>query len=244
MDSQQVSVDFARAWDNHQGNIAQGVAERILNYAEENKIKLSSVLDIDFGSSNLLGYLKDNGLKCFGTETRQGMYEYSKEKYPEITYYLTKSINEIPMRGKVDLVTCTHDIVNYLETFDEWVDFFKNVTKHLNGHGMFIFDFYTKDKLQNWNETTFTSSSWLDCLTNVSSGLYDKTVINYTYYINYQNYMIKTRDIMVESYYETDQIVAALKKCGLKNVQLVDKNLNPLSSTNGVERIYVIARRK
>ncbi len=124
------------------------------------------------------------------------------------------------------------------------MDFFKAVNKHLTGNGIFVFDFYTKHKLKDWNETTYSSSDWLDCLTNIKSGLYDKTVINYTYYINYQNYMVKTRDIVVESYFETEQIIDALKKCGFKNITLTDKNLQPLESTEYAERIHVIAKRK
>ena len=109
---------------------------------------------------------------------------------------------------------------------------------------MFVFDYYTKFKLKDWNETTYTSSEWLDCLTSVKSGLYDKTVINYTYYVNYQNYMIKTRDIVVESYYEDKDIIEALNKCGFKNAQLANKDLVPLSDTEHAERIHVIAMKK
>ena len=36
---------------------------------------------------------------------------------------------ELPGKEKIDLITCTHDIVNYLENLDEWVLLFKNVEK-------------------------------------------------------------------------------------------------------------------
>ena len=81
---------------------------------------------------------------------------------------------------------------------------------------------------------------------SVKSGVYDKTVITYTYFINYENYLVKTRDVVVECFYETEEIVKALKDAGFKNVMLVDQNLNPINETsyNYVERIHVVAMKK
>lgn len=244
MESSQVNYDFAKAWDLNQGNFAESMAESIIKFAENNNRKITSVYDICCGSSNLLSVFESKGINCFGTETREGMYNYSKTKYPNINYFLTEKMYDVPGTEKVDLITCTHDIVNYFEKFEDWKTFFKNVEKHLNKDGMFVFDFYTITKLKDWNETTFTSSPWLDCLMNVKSGIYDKTVITYTYYINYHDYMVKTRDIVVESYFPTDEILDALKKAGFKNVQIVDHNLNPTDVDNSLERIHIVAMKK
>lgn len=244
METQQMDIDFARAWDNSRGTYASEFAEKLIDFTNQNNIKVKSIMDICCGSSNLLRVFNEKGFTCVGTESRQGMFDYSKENNPNITYIKTENMYDVPGKHKVDLVTCTGDIVNYFETFDNWYTFFKNVEKHLNKKGVFVFDYYTKFKLKDWNETTYTSSEWLDCLTSVKSGLYDKTVINYTYYVNYQNYMIKTRDIVVESYYEDKDIIEALNKCGFKNVQLANKDLVPLSDTEHTERIHVIAMKK
>ena len=244
MDSKQVNYDFAKAWDLSQGNFAQSIAENILKFAEENKIKITSVYDICCGASNLLGVFKERGLQCYGTETREGMFEYSKEKHPEINYFLTENMYDVPGRQKVDLITCTHDVVNYFEKFEDWEDFFKAVEKHLNKKGMFVFDFYTKFKLKNWNETTFKSNDNLDCLMNVKSGVYDKTVITYTYYINYENYFVKTKDVVVESYFENNAIFEALRKAGFKKIVTVDHNLVPTDPSEYIERIHVVAMKK
>ena len=81
---------------------------------------------------------------------------------------------------------------------------------------------------------------------NVKSGIYDKTVITYTYFINYNNYFIKTKDVVVESFYENDVIFEALRKAGFKNIQIVDHDLNPIdeSSIQYAERIHVVAMKK
>lgn len=244
MDSNKIDYDFAKAWDLSQGNFAENIANKILAYNQTNNKKLNSIYDICCGSSNLLAVFFHQGFKCFGSETRKGMYDYSKEKLPGVTYYLTEKMNDLPGKEKVDIITCTHDIINYLETFGEWEELFKNVSKKLTKNGIFVFDFYSKFKLSNWNESTFKSTPNLDCLTTIKSGIYDKTAINYTYYINYNNYYTKTRDIVIESYFELEEIVNALVKAGLKKVQIVDENLNPIQPSKYAERIYVIASHK
>ncbi len=244
MDSKEINYDFAKAWDSSQGDFAKNIANRILAFNETNNKKFSSIYDICCGSSNLLEVFFHQGMKCYGTETRQGMFDYSKEKLPGVTYFLTKNMYEMPGKEKVDIVTCTHDIVNYLEDFEDWETLFKNASKKLTKNGIFVFDFYSKFKLSNWNESTYKSSPSLDCLTNIKSGVYDKTVITYTYYINYNNYYAKTKDIVIESYFELDKITEALKKAGLKKVQIVDQNLNPTTPNEYAERIYIIASHK
>lgn len=244
MSNTQIDVDFARAWDNSQGSFSMNVANRILEKAEENNIKISSALDICCGAANLLNIFHNKGISCVGTESRQGMIDYSKEKYPAITFVKTDKMSEVPTKNKYDLITCNHDVVNYFENFDEWKQFFKDCEKHLNKNGMFVFDFYTKKKLANWNETTFFSSEWLDYITDVKSGIYDKTRIIYTYYINYKNYVIKTRDIVVECYFENGEILEALNKAGFRKVMVMNENLEPLENTEYADRIHIVAMKK
>ena len=244
MDSKDISYDFAKAWDASQGNFAQTIANNIIAYNETNNKSFSSVYDICCGASNLLAEFHRLGFKCSGTETRQGMYEYSTQKLPEVKFYLTEKMYDLPGKEKPDIITCTHDLVNYLEEFNEWETLFKNVSKKLSKKGIFVFDFYSKFKLSNWNESTYKSTPSLDCLTTVKSGVYDKTVITYNYYINYNNYYVKTKDVVIESYFDLDKIVDALKKAGLKNVQIVDSNLTKTEPNEYAERIYIVASHK
>lgn len=244
MSSNQIDIEFAKSWDLSHGHFSKGIAEKILEFAEEHKIKIKSALDICCGASNLLEVFNSHGIKCEGTETRQGMIDYSKEKCPEISYYLTKNMYELPAKTKADLITCNHDIVNYFESFDEWKLFFKDVSKHLSSNGMFVFDFYTKYKLNGWKETSYSSSEWLDCLTSVKPGLYDKTIITYTYFINCGDHMVKTKDIVVESCYDNNLIIDELKKAGFKKVLIVDEKLNPIEPNDYIERMHIVALKK
>lgn len=244
MESEKIDLDFAKAWDNNQGDFSKNLAENIMQYSRDNKKTIKSALDICCGTSNFLSVLLSSGINCAGTEIDQSMIDYSKEKYSDIEYFLSQNVYDINTKGKYDLITCNHDMINYLETFDEWKLLFKNVSKHLDGKGIFMFDFYTKSKLKDWSETSFTSSHWLDCLMNVKSGIYDKTVINYTYYINYQDYMVKTKNIVVESCYESSEIINALKGAGFKTILTVDSNFMPITNIDDAERVHVLAMKK
>lgn len=245
MSSNQIDINFAKAWDLSHGHFSKNLAEKIVAFSREKKIKIKTALDICCGAANLLDIINNHGIKCIGTETREGMIAYSKEKYPDIRFHLTKNMYDIPIKSKVDLITCNHDIVNYFENFDEWKLFFKNVNKHLSGHGLFVFDFYTKYKLKDWKEVSYSSSEWLDCLTTVSAGPYDKTKITYNYYINHNDYHTKTKDIVVESYYENDVIIKELKNAGFKKVLIVNENLEPVTEGQDyIERMHIIAQKK
>ena len=109
---------------------------------------------------------------------------------------------------------------------------------------MFVFDFYTKYKLNGWKETTYSSSEWLDCLTSVKPGLYDKTIITYTYFINCGDHMVKTKDIVVETCYDNKLIIEELKKAGFKKVIIVDEKLNPIEPNDYIERMHIVALKK
>ena len=110
--------------------------------------------------------------------------------------------------------------------------------------GMFVFDFYTKYKLNGWKETTYSATDWLDCITSVKPGLYDKTIITYTYFVNSSDHMVKTKDIVVESCYDNNLILDELKKAGFKKIIIVDEKLNPIEPNDYIERMHVVALKK
>lgn len=244
MSSSQIDIHFAKAWDLSRGYFSKNLAEKILVYIQNKNIKVKKALDICCGCANLLDVFHANNIKCIGTETRNNMIEYSQEKYPEINFAITKEIYEMPIKSKVDLITCNQDIINYLETFDEWKTLFRNASKHLSNHGMFIFDFYTKHKLCNWNEVTYSTTEPLDCITTIRPSKFDKTLINYTYFVNMDSHMTKTKDIVLESYFETNDVINELKNAGFKKILIVDENLNEIPLNDYIDRMHIIAFKK
>ena len=163
------SKAFAIAWNENQGTYSQNLAKKILKFIKLQDLKVNSVLDICCGSANFLEEMKNNGKRCTGTEILDTYIEYNKSKFPDISFFKTNQIDDLENLGTFDLISCNHDVVNMIPTIEQWGVFFKNVYKHLNNGGIFIFDYYTKRKLKDWNETFVDSNDRLDYIKSIVS---------------------------------------------------------------------------
>lgn len=235
---------YAAAWSADQGGFSYQLAQNLLSYLNRNNIPAKTCLDICCGTGEFLGNFAKVGFTCAGTEIAQSMIDFSKEKFPNMTFKLAKKVADIPVKGKFDVITCNHDVVNFQEKFSDWQEMFKNVASSLSKGGVFMFDYYTKKKLENWNEVIFEESDNMDHVRNIRKGIDNKCIISEVYYIkNQEGLYHKTFDILVEAYFENNEIVEALKKAGFKSVSLVDFSLEPISNPEQRNRIHVIARK-
>ncbi len=235
-------TNYAAAWSSDQGGFSSTLGQNLLSYIETNHLPYKTCLDIACGTGEFLNRFSKAGFTCYGTEIAKSMVEYSKAKYPNITFALSKSLYDIPYKTKFDLVTCNHDMVNTLERFGEWQELFKNVSNCLNKGGMFMFDYYTEYKLSNWNEVDYEEGEDIDHITQVKKGIDNKCIMNNIYYIkNTDDAYKKTFDIQVEAYFPNDDIVEALKKAGFKTVTLCRFSLDPLEDPSTRNRIHVLA---
>ena len=257
------SKAFAIAWNENQGTYSQNLAKKILKFIKLQDLKVNSVLDVCCGSANFLEEMKNNGKRCTGTEILDTYIEYNKSKYPDMSFFKTNEIDDLSNLGTFDLISCNHDVVNMLPTIEKWGEFFKNVYKHLNNGGIFIFDYYTKRKLKDWNETFVDSNDKLDYIKSIVSDTVNaNTKISNIYYINLsatakkdkenleeKSYSInnydakykKTEDTSVEYYFENDQILTQIKNAGYRYLITTDNNLSPISSIEDVNRMHIIA---
>ncbi len=253
---------FAIAWNENQGSYSQNLAKKVLKFIKLQDLKVDTVLDICCGSANFLCEMQDNGKTCTGTEILDSYVEYNKSKFPNITFYKTEKINDLENLGTFDLITCNHDVVNMFPTLEEWGAFFKNVYKHLNNGGLFMFDYYTKRKLKDWNETFFDGNDKIDYIKNVVCDGKNKTSISNIYYINLVNktknedvsafdreYSMndlnskykKAEDTMVEYYFDNKDILTQIKQAGYRYLITTDGNLSPISMIDDVNRMHIIA---
>lgn len=242
--SQSFDKNYAAAWSADQGGFSYQLSNNLIEYLKENNISVKSCLDVCCGTGEFLGHLSKLGIACAGTEVAKSMIEYSKEKYPNMNFTLTKEIYDFPTKQKFDLITCNHDMLNMIERFDNWKEMFKNASSALNKNGIFMFDYYTKNKLENWNEVSFEESDTIDHVRQIKKGIDNKCIINEIYYIkNNEGLYSKTFDIVVDSYFENSEIVEALKKAGFKTVELCDFSLSPVSNLDTRNRVHVIAKK-
>ena len=253
---------FAIAWSENQGGYSEDIAKQTIKFAKLQGLKVDTVLDICCGSANFLAEMAMHGKKCTGTEILDSYVEYDKIKYPNIEFVKTKDILDFDTLGKFDLISCNHDVINMLPTLEDWGTFFTKAYSHLNNGGILIFDYYTKRKLQDWNEVSHTEGDKVEYIRCVESDGKTCTSISNIYYINlnptdtnkhvsaidrdyslnnYNNKFKKTEDTSIEYYFENTDILNAIKKAGYRYLITTDANFTPIAGIEDHNRLHVIA---
>ncbi len=236
--------NYAKAWSANEGGFSTQVATNLIKMREKGKMKFTSHLDILCGTGEGIRIMEKNGVKVAATEIAQSMLDVAKENVPSATLALTPNIQDFKMKGKFDLITCNHDCVNLMEKFIDWKKFFANAYAHLNKGGYLVFDFYTKKKLQDWVEVKHEESSNMNYIKDIKPGIDNKCIMKEIYFIKGENNTYKkTFDILVESYFETEDILKAVKEAKFKEVYATDIEFNELSKPEleHRNRIHVIA---
>lgn len=253
------SEAFAIAWNENQGGYSETIAKKTLSFAKNQGLKINTVLDICCGSGNFLNEMQLNGKKCTGTEILDSYIEYNSHKFPNMKFVKTDTISNLDGLDSYDLISCNHDVVNLLPTIEAWGSFFKNVYNHLNNGGIFIFDYYTKRRLQGWNEVSYDENEKLDYIKNIVSDGETKTTISNIYYINlnpptnsrtdekvytfnnHNNKYKRTEDTVIEYFFENDDILNEIKKAGYRYLITTDANFAPVSGISDMNRMHIIA---
>lgn len=237
-------TDYAKAWSINEGGFSSQVATNLVKMQQKGKMKFSSCLDILCGTGEYLNIMAKNGIKVAGTEIAPSMREVAQKAVPSADIYLTPNIQDFKVKGKFDLITCNHDCVNFMEKFSDWEKFFSNAYASLNKGGYLVFDFYTKKKLQDWVEIRHEETSNMDYIKDIKPGIDNKCIMKEIYYIreNGDTYT-KTFDILVESYFENEEIFKAVKNAKFKEIYATDIEFNELSKPEleHRNRIHVIA---
>lgn len=257
-----ISKTYADAWSINQGNYSESLAKKIAAFIKLQKLNINTALDICCGSGNFLNELQRYGIACTGTEILDSYISYNSSKYPNIKFIKTNSIIEFDNVGKFDLISCNHDVLNMLSTIDEWNKFFELAYKHLNNGGILLFDYYTKKKLNGWNEIIFDESDKIDYIKEVKS--HDGyTSINNIFYTNinfdenenqhisaidrnyeFNNYnkkFKKTEDMTNEYYFENENILNLIKQNGYRYLITTDGSLSPVQDISNMNRVHIIA---
>ena len=251
---------FAIAWNENQGSYSETIAKKTISFIKNQGLKISSVLDICCGSANFLNELHKHNLSCTGTEILDSYIDYNKSKFPDIKFIKTSSILDFDQLETYDLISCNHDVVNFLSTLEDWGLFFKKVYSHLNNGGVFIFDYNTKRRLQGWNEVIYNENEKMDYVKSVvADSENNKTVISDVFYVNFNPEQIndneeklyslanenikyiKIEDTRTEYYFENEDIINQIKKAGYRYLITTDANFAPVSSVSDMNRMHIIA---
>ena len=236
-------VWYAEAWSRKQGAFSFKLANNLVRFLKEKKINVKSVLDVCSGSGEFISIMRNSCEDCMGIDNAKGYLAYVQSKYHDIKFKQVDKLYSFNLKRKFDLISCNRDVVNMFTNFEYWKTFFKTVHDHLNKNGLFLFDFYTQKKLENWQGVIYEEGDDLDYVSKVSQNN-GCCVQNEVYYLKETSTLYrKTGDIMVEAWFKTDVILDALKEAGFKDVKMVDIELNEIKDASDLNRIHILATR-
>lgn len=237
-------VWYAEAWSRKQGYLSYKLACNLRDKFQRENKTLTSVLDVCSGSGEFLNVMTNFAKECYGVDNAEGYLEYTGKKFKKLKLQKVEKLYNFDIKKTFDLVTCNHDVINMFLDFEQWETFFDVVKNHLNDGGMFVFDFYTADKMNNWNDIAFEEDFTLDYVQDVRRQEDGVCVMKEVYYIRESETLYrKTTDTMLEIGFETDRILKALEKAGFKDIELVDVNLEPIEDINAVDRIHIVCKK-
>lgn len=232
---------FAESWYKLGGDFSYMFSKKVLDYCKRKNFQPKNVLDIYCGAANFLAEMQKAGIACYGTEGSKAFIRFNQARYKDMIFYNAENLADFGTKQKFDLVTCIYDLVNYLEIYADWEEFFKKVYAQMNKGGMFMFDFNTKKRLSDWNEVKYEQSEDMDYVESIRSGVMGKTVINYVYYVKDLNRYDKTTNMCTETTFDVDMVVKALNKAGFKDVKLCNFNLEEVGEPETRNKIHVVA---
>ncbi|MEG2685386.1 MAG: class I SAM-dependent methyltransferase, partial [Erysipelotrichaceae bacterium] len=141
------------------------------------------------------------------------MINLAKDKLngTEIKLYEFNMIN-IEIDKHYDNIICFCDSINYLETENEVEQMFKSVYKHLNKHGVFMFDIHSIDRLDEFKDEFFEegligTNSYEWSITTMDDSLYHQFVF-------YNEDGIPTVENQIQRVYDIKFIEDVLVECG------------------------------
>lgn len=106
-----------------------------------NNIARHKVLDIGCGTGRMLSHL--DFLKKTGVDLSINMLERAKKRLDSSFNGIQANMLSIPSNDLFDLIICTNDSINYLQSIDEIQIFFTKIFCLLKENGCFIFDINT-----------------------------------------------------------------------------------------------------
>ncbi len=115
--------------------------------------KESNILDLACGSGTLAILLKLKGYNVEGLDLSSSIIDIAKEKakmhHLTIPFYVD-DMTSFQLNKKYDVITCFFDSVNFLKNKEQLNKLFENVYNHLNDDGLFIFDVFSKNLLNDY----------------------------------------------------------------------------------------------
>lgn len=124
------------------------------NYLKETNYVLShlkekpyNILDIGCGTGSHLKFFNKKKIKTIGIDFSRKMIKIAKKKNPDLKFF-HKDAKNFSFENKFDLITSLFHVTSYINKDKDLFKIFKNVKKHLNKNGTYIFDYWYREAVK------------------------------------------------------------------------------------------------
>ena len=208
----------------------------MLTWLERKMLKPKSAMDLACGTGILCEILQKQGIAAAGMDFSAGMIEIARQGNPDISYQVADMITFRP-DAQYDLVTCTGDAVNHIDSLENVEKIFQNVYAYLAPGGWFVFDLLNENEVSDsepfdmdYDETTrvwFQMTRPEEQKVNLKIRVFEKE-------------MLAFEENIRETIHDPEVICDLLRRCGFADVQYADR----LLADSGASTTWFVTCRK
>ncbi len=217
--------DFAKIYDGLMYDIDYSKwHEYIIRVFKKNHKSPQKILEMACGTGNFTKYLCEDGydVTCFDMSDDMLSIAFDKLSMFKNINILNQNMIDFEINSKFDVVLSICDSINYITDYDELVDVFTNVYRHLSEDGIFVFDINSFYKLKEIiGNNTFVEDN--EEVFYVWENEFDDTTNICGFYITFfikDNGIYKRFDEQhFERAYTTEQIILALRKAKFSQIE-------------------------
>ncbi|WDV47312.1 class I SAM-dependent methyltransferase [Clostridiaceae bacterium M8S5] len=189
--------------------------------------KTKNILEMACGTGSLTEILCENdfSVTCFDLSEEMLVIAYEKlRKYKNVTI-LNQNMVNFNLNQKFDIIISICDSINYITSHKELVSTFKNVYKHMNEEGIFIFDINSRHKLENIIAKNVFINDYDDIYYTWESE-HDKKgdTVNFylTFFVKDEDLYERFDEVHTQKIYDISDIVNSLKEAGFNKIEVFE----------------------
>jgi len=210
--------------------------EQLLQWLRQHGIQPKTSMDLACGTGILCEILHKSGINASGMDLSSGMIQIAKQGNPQISYAVADMTTFRPEK-QFDLVTCTGDALNHIESLEDVSRIFDNVYAYTSPGGYFIFD------ILNENEVSTSEPFEMDFSDTVRVWFQmtrpEKNKVNLKIRV-YEKGTLSFEENIRETVHEPSAICRLLQNSGFSLIQCADRLLD---QGNHATTWFVIAQK-
>lgn len=234
---------YADIYDELKGDRSPTI-DLVMGLIRKRRPDAHSILDLACGTGSITQGFADHFSDVVGLDSSRQMLQFAKRKVPA-AHFIQGNMANFQLDKHFDVITCLHNSVNHLVTFQEWEALLHNAANHLNEGGVFIFDVNPIDKMDDMAARSPTVRQTGNDYVIIQIFKDENRTGSYVWDVKIlkkkkNGYVVKHEPIEVSSY-PNDKILAALHR----DFEVVDSFV-PVAPTiyDDVGRMYYVCIKK